>query len=173
MKAVTIWQPWASLLAYEEKGFETRGWATAYRGPIAIHAAAISIRRVLKKCFPMGDWSYHPDYQVQRAFLNDLSKAFGVTDGGIIDRLEKLPTKAVIATANLIGCHRIGRMNDCEIGYWDCNRPLSWVSVSDQEASFGDWTPGRFAWEFSDMKIIAPVPASGQQGLWEWGGLAS
>ena len=33
---------------------------------------------------------------------------------------------------------------------------------------FGDWTPGRYAWELSDMKIIAPVPVSGRQGLWEW-----
>lgn len=170
MKVLTIWQPCASLLACGAKGLETRPWATSYRGPIAIHAAAPSIRRVLKKCFPMGDWSYHPDHQAQKEFLDALSKAFGVTDGGIIDRLEKLPTKAVIATANLIGCHRIGRLDDHKTGYWDCNRPLTWVDVADQEALFGDWRLGRFAWEFSDMKIIDPVSASGQQGLWEWGG---
>ena len=39
MKALTIWQPWASLIARGVKQYETRSWATKYRGPIAIHAA--------------------------------------------------------------------------------------------------------------------------------------
>lgn len=49
MKAITIWQPWASLLAHRVKTYETRSWATAYRGPIAIHAAAIGVPQVLKR----------------------------------------------------------------------------------------------------------------------------
>lgn len=39
MKALTLWQPWASLMAYGEKKAETRCWTTKYRGPIAIHSA--------------------------------------------------------------------------------------------------------------------------------------
>ena len=39
MKALTLWQPWASLVAAEVKRSETRSWRTNYRGPIAIHAA--------------------------------------------------------------------------------------------------------------------------------------
>lgn len=38
--ALTLWQPWAWLIAEGLKEFETRGWATKYRGPLAIHAAA-------------------------------------------------------------------------------------------------------------------------------------
>lgn len=38
MKALTILQPWASLIAAGAKKIETRSWATKYRGPIAIHA---------------------------------------------------------------------------------------------------------------------------------------
>ena len=45
MKALTIWQPWASLLVSGQKKYETRSWATAYRGPIAIHAAMRPVRR--------------------------------------------------------------------------------------------------------------------------------
>ncbi|MEZ2241750.1 hypothetical protein [Microcoleus sp.] len=37
--ALTLWQPWASLIAEEVKRVETRSWLTDYRGPIAIHAA--------------------------------------------------------------------------------------------------------------------------------------
>lgn len=38
MKAITIRQPWAGLIAVGEKVYETRSWPTKYRGPIAIHA---------------------------------------------------------------------------------------------------------------------------------------
>lgn len=39
MKAITLWQPWASLIFTGWKRFETRSWPTFYRGPLAIHAA--------------------------------------------------------------------------------------------------------------------------------------
>lgn len=39
MKALTLWQPWASLIAWGEKQYETRSWKTDYRGPLAIHAS--------------------------------------------------------------------------------------------------------------------------------------
>lgn len=39
MKALSLTQPWASLVATGQKRVETRSWTTDYRGPIAIHAA--------------------------------------------------------------------------------------------------------------------------------------
>lgn len=39
MKALTVWQPWAQLLAMGTKSIETRSWGTRYRGHILIHAA--------------------------------------------------------------------------------------------------------------------------------------
>jgi hypothetical protein len=44
MKALTIWQAWASLAALGPKENETRGWATQYRGRLAIHAAARPVK---------------------------------------------------------------------------------------------------------------------------------
>ena len=38
MKAITVIQPWASLLAEGAKLYETRSWKTNYRGEILIHA---------------------------------------------------------------------------------------------------------------------------------------
>ncbi len=38
-KALSLWQPWASLVALGEKCYETRHWNTSYRGLLAIHAA--------------------------------------------------------------------------------------------------------------------------------------
>lgn len=39
MKAITLTQPWATLVALGHKQVETRCWRTSYRGPLAIHAA--------------------------------------------------------------------------------------------------------------------------------------
>lgn len=39
IKAATLWDPWGTLVALEEKLYETRSWATNYRGPLAIHVA--------------------------------------------------------------------------------------------------------------------------------------
>jgi hypothetical protein len=38
LTAITLHQPWASLIAAGKKHYETRSWSTDYRGPIAIHA---------------------------------------------------------------------------------------------------------------------------------------
>lgn len=39
MKTISLWQPWATLVALGVKRYETRSWPTNYRGPLAIHAA--------------------------------------------------------------------------------------------------------------------------------------
>jgi hypothetical protein len=39
MKALTLTQPWASLMAIQAKTIETRSWYTGYRGELIIHAA--------------------------------------------------------------------------------------------------------------------------------------
>lgn len=150
MKAITIWQPWASLLACGGKRFETRPWATSYRGPIAIHAAKKDVFDALAV--------------IPVPVALEMKKLIG-------SEWKDLPTGAVIATANLVGCHKIGRIPEAHsstqrTGCWNCNEPDTWIDVTPQEASFGDWTPGRFAWELSDVKVISPVPVSGKQGLW-------
>lgn len=39
IRALSLWQPHASLVALAEKQYETRSWQIAYRGWLAIHAA--------------------------------------------------------------------------------------------------------------------------------------
>jgi len=151
MKAITIWQPWASLLVCGAKRFETRSWATSYRGPIAIHAAKKDVFDALS--------------MIPVPTAVGMKKLLGV-------EWKELPTGAVIATATLIGCHEIDHIIDSgrsidEIGCWDCDLD-GWIAATPQEVRFGDWTPGRYAWEFADMKQIGPIPAKGKQGLWEW-----
>jgi hypothetical protein len=37
-KALSLWQPWASLIVLGHKDKETRSWPTSYRGRLWIHA---------------------------------------------------------------------------------------------------------------------------------------
>ncbi len=39
MKAISLWQPWASLWCSDRKIHETRHWSTHHRGPLLVHAA--------------------------------------------------------------------------------------------------------------------------------------
>lgn len=43
MKALSIIEPYASLIAEGKKHIETRSWRTSYRGPLLIHASATRI----------------------------------------------------------------------------------------------------------------------------------
>ena len=39
LRAISLWQPWATAVAIGIKPDETRHWSTSYRGELAIHAA--------------------------------------------------------------------------------------------------------------------------------------
>lgn len=58
MKALTISQPYAGLIASRAKWVENRTWATAYRGPLAIHAGKgtqyLSPREIASGTYPTG-----------------------------------------------------------------------------------------------------------------------
>lgn len=51
MKALSLTQPWASLILAGAKRFETRGWNTDYRGPLLIHASKNFPNWAIKGCF--------------------------------------------------------------------------------------------------------------------------
>jgi hypothetical protein len=50
MKAVSIIQPWATLIAIGAKRFETRSWDTRHRGLLAIHASKGFPRSAFELC---------------------------------------------------------------------------------------------------------------------------
>ena len=61
MKAITIWEPYASAIAKGIKKFETRSWKTNYRGTIAIHASLKKINNkhlILAKQCKIEDLKY-------------------------------------------------------------------------------------------------------------------
>ncbi len=94
MKAITLCQPWAGLVAAGVKTIETRTWSTDYRGPLAIHAAkgfgylgGISgYRRVCSEEPMRGTIERHPDY---------LTETFGAVLC-VVDLVGVYPVTAVL-----------------------------------------------------------------------------
>src|SRR5690606_17299582 len=89
MKALSLWQPYASLIAVGAKRYETRHWKTDYRGPIAIHAA--------KRRITNDEWLYirfDPNFRA-------ISRTLGFDRG--IDP-NTLPYGAVVCVAELVNC---------------------------------------------------------------------
>jgi activating signal cointegrator 1 len=81
MKAITMEQPFASLVCIGAKTIETRPWSTAYRGPLAIHSATTVI--------PIKD-----SYYRSILFLAGLD-------------CELLPLGKIIAIVRLAGCKKV------------------------------------------------------------------
>jgi hypothetical protein len=91
MKAISLTQPWATLVALNAKLIETRSWSTAHRGPIAIHAA----KRFPRECMELA-----------------LTEPFRSTlRAGGVRKLLELPVGAVVATAYLDDCVRFTETN--------------------------------------------------------------
>ena len=87
MKALTIQQPWATLVAIGAKRIETRSWRTSYRGPLAIHAA---------KGFPKSARELCRDNPFHAALYSAgwASKSYS----------GELPLGVVLATCRLVAC---------------------------------------------------------------------
>ena len=75
MKAITIIEPWASMIAHGFKTIETRSWPTSYRGKIAIHAGKGTPKKEWMDNVPemmeMIDGDVHPGCIVAYADLVD------------------------------------------------------------------------------------------------------
>lgn len=137
MKCLSLWQPWATLVAIGAKTLETRSWETMYRGELAIHAAQAWNRKLA-------------DIALDGFFLSALQPLVGLS-GGAKKLRNVLPFGAIVCTANLVDCYRIDPIK----------RPLD-----ERELAFGDYTTGRFAWVLEDVRAFAkPIPFKGRQGL--------
>lgn len=160
MKALTLWQPWATLVAIGAKRIETRSWKTSYRGRLAIHAA---------KKFRFEDKGmliWEPWFS---ALLPDgyTEKGIGMFGGESLQlHVEKFPLGCVIATCDLVSVRLIEQPKGNHYGF--AQEGKSWY-LTDQEQAFGDFTPGRYAWLLDNIVMLPePIPAKGFQLLWEW-----
>lgn len=162
MKAITIHQPWASLVALGVKHIETRSWSTKYRGPIAIHAG---LAKPQINYLSMGDYEIESDGR--QFLLHDLNRS---------DRLWSLDFGAVIATAELVDCLPIHSSSTAHpADPYICAHASGGLSIFDggqgdisDQLPYGDFTAGRYGWWLENITPIDPVRVRGRQGLWEW-----
>lgn len=165
MKAITLYQPWASLVAVGAKPFETRGWGTSHRGELAIHAGMTLPSKALAGV---------PAYDII-----EMARALGLIEPDTepscryaLHQLDQLPRGVVVAISNMTGCEKIvlhgGRgLSSTSPGWLETPRGIYYPDAHD--IMFGDWSAGRYAWRQENVKKLdTPVPARGKQGLWDW-----
>lgn len=143
MKALPLWQPWASLVAIGAKRIETRHWPapkSLIGQRIAIHAT--------KGTGPGGARAFR-DLCRHEPFRSALERE-GLAAA-------ELPRGGIIATAILDRCVV---MKEEEIDTLSKLHP--------DEHAFGNYEPGRYAWILSELvQLPELVPFKGSQGVFE------
>ena len=144
MKAITLHQPWASLIACGAKRIETRSW----KPPDSLIGAEIAIHAGKRKFG--GDLAY--DLEFMNAFDDALGAGWP----------QMMPLGAVVATAVI---DEVRLIDDPDI----VPSFLYALRIPRTELVFGDFRQGRYMWLLRNVKPIdPPMAASGRQGFWEW-----
>jgi hypothetical protein len=143
MRAISLWQPWASFFVDGPKIHETRSWPTSHRGWLAIHATSVSPR------LP------------SLAVVGAAAEVFGVSAPHEYDdarrirlvgeSIDGLPAGAIVGLV---------RIDDCV--------PVEEAGPGRVDRMLGDYSAGRFAWRRGDaIKLPEPVPCRGRQRIWK------
>ena len=151
MYAITLHQPWATLIALGVKKVESRSWPAPERllgQIIAVHAGKRMVRR--------------PGECIERKLRDRVGE----------DWIRTIPTGAVLATALLAGMARVANVDPmtghavheagtemgCAVGV-----------VRTRIDPWGDFSAGRWLWFLADVRALPkPIPAVGHQSFWHW-----
>ncbi len=161
MQFITVWQPWATLIAIGAKPYEFRSWkfpSNKVGKRIGIHAA---VRKVhMGEVFDL--WNslvrpgrlttcLHVDKAIQ--YLDDLQRAMGRTgDPAKVDHLA--PRSCLICTVEL-GEPKRGD---------ECAKEFGIDTGGNDRDQHFNW-----GWPMLDVRRIAPVPFKGKQGFFPVG----
>lgn len=139
MKAITLFQPWATLLVTGAKLHETRSWRPrdVPAPPVAVHASKRWDQALLEIT----------NSEPFRTYLQD-------APGVIADKFGQL----WLPVGGIVGAVEFGAAVTTEAKSQE---------IDDVERAFGDWRGGRFAWPVR-RSIALPdlLQCRGAQGLW-------
>ncbi len=147
VKVLTLYDPWAELVAIGAKKLETRSWPTGYRGPLAIH---VSTRFSAEDELLCSQEPFHSallagGFQPRQLAGRKRRNAWG------------FPLGCVVAVAWLEDV---------------CQLPLQVAPEHlppEPERAFGNFGPGRFIWSLPLVyRLPQPLKAMGSYGLWDW-----
>jgi|GEM_PF-1821147 len=173
-KVLSLWQPWASLVAMGVKTIETRSW----RAPQALIGKRIAIHAAKT---PSGGirWLGPYQYYVGRGGAWMCEGSVGLNIGLV------LPLGAIVATARLAGCVPMSVFpmpngarrwlwvppGRADLNYSTDDGAEHFERDCSGQLPYGDFRDGRWAWLLEDVQPLAePVPFKGGQGLtktWE------
>lgn len=140
MKALTLHQPYATLIAAGLKRFETRTWAP----PDGLHQVAIhAAKRIVRPA------------ELDPRIIEGLCGLLDLPVGGVLLALWTLPRSAVLCTCRIVG---VARIDEAMIDH-----------LPESERACGHWNVGDCAWELQVETLFdEAIPASGRQRLWDW-----
>jgi hypothetical protein len=142
MKALTLTQPWATLMALRAKQIETRSWYTSYRGELVIHAA---------KGFPKWAKETCEEPEFAAALRGASAETLPLSQGlCIVKLLACIPTSQLHKVEAVLG--RKPSVNELKFGDFSEGR-FAWVT------------------EFV-RPLANQSPVKGALGLWEWNEVA-
>lgn len=138
MRAITLHQPWATLVAIGEKRIETRAhhWYIENE-EIAIHAGKTPPDLALCRTEP----------------FRSVLIAAGYTN------LNRLPLGAILSV------HRVKDV--WRFAQWERHRVIERALGTQHDPSFGNFETGRWGYLLTDRRQLPePIPCRGMQGLW-------
>lgn len=141
MQGMTLYQPWAWLIAHGYRTLDTRHWPTEYRGKLAIHAGRTLDRE---------------DCEALRAL------------GVPLPKNEDLELGAVVAVAELVNVRPLlDTVEDARAASASC---MSESDLRIFWGRDGEWTgrphSDRWAFELGKVLAVRPTPWRGARGLW-------
>lgn len=175
MKAISLWQPWASLIACGSKPYETRHWAPPREligQRIAIHAA---------KKIDAGGKAFAEDLMYGQHGDDGfaLAEKLSATMKGIPDELMAafgmalMPVGCLVCTATLDAAFQLGQKAEgtarpaASVERRMVSRPMP-DCFTVRYDDFGDYTPGRWAWLLRDIRVLLPTESTvGRQGFFD------
>lgn len=160
MKALSLWQPWASLIAIGVKPEETRSWppTSGLVGQrIAIHAAKKPIEQATEGM---------PE-SVMLLIIKTLA-------GTGLDPMN-LPLGKVVCTAVVGQPVRVKRLVPGNFNGGSVRYPFVITECGQRREvnAFGDFSPGRWLWPMLNVEQVEPFAAVGRQGIFDLDGPAA
>lgn len=154
MKALTLWQPWATLIIAKAKPLEFRGWpcpASVVGQRIGIHAGARQV-----KVSEIVDLLKRLETGNSEGWSSGLVPELAIP---ILERALRDPNS--LWRAAMLGTAVVGKpIRDSELAE---RMGKTLVNDSDRE-EHSNW-----GWPMTDVEgFEPPIPARGMQGLWEW-----
>lgn len=125
IKAISLWQPWAGLVAAGLKKFETRSRLTHHRGPLLICSA--------------------------KKFTREQGRfEISVMRGGALLQPWMRKTGVALCIVDVVGCWKILRNETMA----DVENATNVRGLPNDELNYGDYGFGRYAWELKNLRPL-------------------